>query len=75
MDTEHGFAPLDPVAYENWLDQVVYLPEAAMLRKVSVDTLKRLGKAGKIKIIELSERRREITRREALCPLALQIGR
>ena len=59
-------APVDPAAYEAWLDEIVHLPEGATLRKVSVDTLKREAKKGRIKIEELSERRRGITRREAL---------
>ena len=58
--------PFDPAAHEAWLDEIVHLPEGAALRKVSVDTLKREGKRGKVKILELSERRRGITRREAL---------
>jgi hypothetical protein len=52
--------------YERWLDEIVELPEGACLRKVSVDTLKREGKRGRVKIIKLSARRRGITRREAL---------
>jgi hypothetical protein len=51
---------------ERWLDEIVGLPEAAYLRKVSVDTLKREARRGNVKIIELSARRRGITRREAL---------
>jgi hypothetical protein len=49
---------------ERWLDEIVAL--GAYLRKVSVDTLKRAAKRGEVKIIELSQRRRGITRREAL---------
>lgn len=52
--------------YQAWLDEIVPLPEGATLRKVSVDTLKREAKRGKIKIIELSAKRRGIPRREAL---------
>jgi hypothetical protein len=52
--------------YQAWLDEIVQLPEGAALRKVSVDTLKREWKRGKLKIIELSEKRRGISRREAL---------
>jgi len=51
---------------ERWLDEIVTLAEGAALRKVSIDTLRNEGKRGKIKIIELSTRRRGITRREAL---------
>jgi hypothetical protein len=52
--------------YERWLDEIVPLTEGAYLRKVSVDTIKREGKRGKLKILELSPHRRGITRREAL---------
>jgi len=52
--------------YERWLDEIVLLPEGAHLRKVSVDTIKRMGRDGKLKLIELSARRLGITRREAL---------
>jgi hypothetical protein len=52
--------------HERWLDEIVPLPEGAMLRKISVDTLKREWKRGKLTIIELSAKRRGITRREAL---------
>jgi hypothetical protein len=52
--------------HERWLDEIVGLPEGAALRKVSVDTLKREHKRGNLKILELSLRRRGITRREAL---------
>jgi hypothetical protein len=52
--------------HEKWLDEIVTLPEGAYLRKVSVDTLKREGKRGNVAILELSARRRGITRREAL---------
>jgi hypothetical protein len=51
---------------ERWLDEIVTLEEGAHLRKVSLDTLKRDGKAGRTRILDLSERRRGITRREAL---------
>jgi hypothetical protein len=51
---------------QRWLDEIVTLEEGAYLRKVSVDTLKREDKAGRVKIIALSKRRRGITRREAL---------
>lgn len=67
MSTERPpYHPTDPAAREAWLDEIVHLPEGAMLRKVSVDTLRRLGKEGRVKILDLSEKRRGITRREAL---------
>ena len=46
---------------ERWLDDVVTMTEGAALRKVSVDTLRKEGKKGRIHIIKLSERRRGIT--------------
>ena len=58
--------PFDATAYERWLDEIVYLPEGATLRKVSVDTLKRMGKRGEVEILDLSDRRKGIRRREAM---------
>jgi len=55
--------------HERWLDEIVLLPEGAHLRKVSVDTIRRLGKRGDLRLVELSERRLGITRREALKPI------
>jgi hypothetical protein len=52
--------------HERWLDEIVTLAEGAALRKTSVDTLMREHKRGNLEIIELSARRRGITRREAL---------
>jgi hypothetical protein len=52
--------------HDKWLDEIITLPEAAVLRKVSVDTLRNMGRNGQIKILKLSPRRRGITRREAL---------
>lgn len=51
---------------EKWLDEIVTLTEGAALRKVGLDTLRNEGKRGRIRILKLSERRRGITRREAL---------
>lgn len=51
---------------EKWLDEIVTLTEGAALRRVSLDTLRNEGKKGRLKILKLSERRRGITRREAL---------
>jgi len=59
-------SPASDPAHERWLDEVLTLAEAAALRRVSVDTLRREGKLGKIKIRELSAKRRGVTRREAL---------
>jgi hypothetical protein len=52
--------------HERWLDAIVSLPEAAFLRGISVDTLRREHKRGTLKILELSPHRRGVTRREAL---------
>lgn len=54
------------VERERWLDEVVTLTEGAALRRVSIDTLRNEAKRGRIKVLHLSERRRGITRREAL---------
>ena len=51
---------------EAWLNQIVSLQEGAALRGVSVDTLRSEGKRGRLKLIQLSERRKGIIRREAL---------
>jgi len=51
---------------DQWLDEIVTLREGAALRKVSIDTLRNEAQKGRIKVIKLSERRRGITRREAL---------
>ena len=51
---------------ERWLDEIVNLTEAAALRKVSIDTLRGLVRRGRLKDIKLSERRRGMTRREAM---------
>jgi predicted site-specific integrase-resolvase len=56
---------LDPER-ERWLDEIVSLTEAASLRKVSIDTLRSEIKKGRLNVIKLSERRRGMTRREAL---------
>lgn len=52
--------------YEDWLNEVISLAEAASLRKISVETLRREGKLGRFKILKLSERRLGMQRREAL---------
>lgn len=51
---------------ERWLDEIVNLTEAAALRKLSIDTLRAEIRAGRLRDIKLSERRRGMTRREAL---------
>ena len=64
--TEKKVSLTAEVERDRWLDEIVGLPEGAFLRKVSVDTLKREAKRGNLTIIELSAKRRGITRREAL---------
>jgi hypothetical protein len=58
--------PLGSLAYEQWLDEILELEEAARERKVSVPTLRRERRRGTIKFEQLSERRVGIRRREAL---------
>lgn len=55
-----------PPDHDRWLDEIVPLAEAAVLRKVSLDTLRTEIRKGRLKDIKLSERRRGMTRREAL---------
>ncbi|HEY2243426.1 MAG TPA: hypothetical protein VGH47_04280 [Xanthobacteraceae bacterium] len=52
--------------HEQWLDGVVSLTEAAALRRVSVETLRNLVRDGRLHAVNLSERKRGMTRREAL---------
>lgn len=51
---------------EQWLDEIVSISEGAYLRKVSIESMRRLIKTGKLHAVELTERKRGITRREAL---------
>ena len=51
---------------EDWLDEIVSLTEAALLRKVSVETLRALIRQGRLRAVEQSRRKRGMTRREAL---------
>jgi hypothetical protein len=52
--------------HERWLDEIISLTEAAALRKVSVETLRAEIRAGRLKQIKLSLKKRGMTRREAL---------
>lgn len=54
------------VEYERWLDEIVPLAEAAKLRKISLQTLRREIRLGRLKEVKLSERKRGMTRREAM---------
>jgi hypothetical protein len=73
MDSDYSAPPpVDPFAYQAWLDEILPLPEGARLRTVSVPALKR-AEARRAKergepnrIMELTERRRGIRRRHAL---------
>jgi predicted site-specific integrase-resolvase len=56
----------DDPEYDRWLDEIVSLAEAAALRKVSVETLRSEIRAGRLKQIKLSIKKRGMTRREAL---------
>ena len=52
--------------HERWLDEIVSLSEAAKLRKISLATLRIEIRKGRLKVVKLSERKRGMTRREAL---------
>jgi hypothetical protein len=56
---------------EQWLDEIISLTEAAALRKVSVETLRLLVRQGKLQAVHISERKRGMTRREALRSIKL----
>jgi hypothetical protein len=62
----HASTPTDPVERERWLDGIVRLQEAAALRGVHPDTLRREAASGRLKIIKLSERALGVRRRDAL---------
>ena len=66
IDTISPAAPTDPLAYEQWLDEIVSLAEGARLRKVHPDTLRREAERGNVKILRLSLRRKGIRRRDAM---------
>lgn len=55
---------------DDWLDEIITLTEAASLRKISLDTLRAEIRKGNLKQIKLSERKRGMTRREALRSIA-----
>ena len=59
-------APKTDAEHERWLDEIVSLTEAAYLRKISVETLRAEIRAGRLRVIKLSLRKRGMTRREAL---------
>jgi hypothetical protein len=65
MDTKNNIPPVDPLQYQAWLDQPVGLAEAAGLRGVSIDTLKRDLRL-KNRWVKLSARLRGLRRRDAL---------
>jgi hypothetical protein len=63
---EARLAPrLDP-EHERWLSEIVTLEEAAKLRKISIETLRSEIRAGRLKVVKTSKKRRGMTRREAL---------
>jgi hypothetical protein len=59
-------APTDPVEHQRWLDGIVRLAEAAQLRGVHPDTLRRAAARGDLKILKLGERAVGVRRRHAL---------
>jgi hypothetical protein len=56
----------DTLEHQRWLDEIINLGEAAALRKISIETLRSEIRKGRVKAIKLSERRRGMTRREAM---------
>ena len=56
----------DSEAHEQWLDEIIPLTEAAALRRISVETLRRQIKLGQLRMIKLGVRKRGMQRREAL---------
>jgi hypothetical protein len=68
MSTHHHHPEpnLDPIERQRWLDAIIPLQEAAQLRGVHVETLKREAKRGRLTLIRVSERRLGIRRRDAL---------
>jgi predicted site-specific integrase-resolvase len=56
---------LDPER-ERWLDEIITLEEAAKLRKISIETLRSEIRAGRLKVVKTSKKRRGMVRREAL---------
>ena len=58
--------PTDPVERERWLDGIVRLAEAAAMRGVHPDTLKREAAKGRLKLLRLSERLLGVRRRDVL---------
>ena len=51
--------------HERWLDEIVSLSEAAKLRKISLATLRIEIRAGRLKVIALSQRKRGMQRRRS----------
>jgi hypothetical protein len=58
--------PTDPVERERWLDGIVRLAEAARLRGVHPDTLRREARKGRVRLLRLGERAVGVRRRDAL---------
>lgn len=61
--------PSKDYEHERWLDEIVSLTEAASLRKISLETLRAEIRKGRLRVVRLSERKRGMTRREALTSL------
>jgi hypothetical protein len=65
MSTDTTTPPLDPVAYEGWLDELIPFSEAARLRSVSEATAKRHARANG-QLVHVGERAVRMRRRHAL---------
>jgi hypothetical protein len=64
-----------PTNRDEWLDQIVTITEGAALRRISIDTLRKEWRKGRIKVLRLSTRRLGITRREALTGMRTEPGK
>jgi predicted site-specific integrase-resolvase len=51
---------------QHWLDAIISLQEAAELRGISIKTLRSEIRRGALKDMQVSKKRRGMTRREAL---------
>jgi IS30 family transposase len=54
--------------FERWLEEIVSLQEAAALRGVHTETIKREGRRGRLTLIRVSTRRLGVRRRDVLYP-------
>jgi hypothetical protein len=65
MDT-NPTPPLDPIAHERWLEEIISLAEVARLRGISIDSVRRQIERGAIEALRPSPGRVGVRRRHAL---------